>query len=107
MKEEIASVQEAIDNLFNEGKLSVEFKNHLKTGIKNIAINLVKEQTPGGIDLRTIKCACGKEECRTGISFDSDEKYLLLRFHFLDEEVHMKLTEKEKDQLIYNLVDAD
>jgi hypothetical protein len=55
-----------------------------------------------GIDLRVVKCACGSSTCSTGISFDSDDNIdmRLLRFHFLDKEVHMVLTKAERKELI-------
>jgi len=103
MKEEIETSKLAIENLHNEGRLSLDFKNELIAAIEKAAINTISKRHPGGIDPRTIKCGCGKKECKTGLSFDSDDEVLVLRFHFLEEEVHMKLNEKERNQLIEEL----
>lgn len=55
------------------------------------------------IDLRVIKCDCGKPECIMGISFDFDGE-LLLRFHDKhDREQTIRLKPETVKELINEL----
>lgn len=108
MKNEIESINSAIDNLFQEGKLSDEFRKELQAAVKKAAVTVINKRYPDSIDPRFIKCACGDPNCQNGISFDSEGDFMILRTHYyLNNEVHMKLTNDERLALIDHLKIAE
>lgn len=54
------------------------------------------------IDCRTIKCSCGKDNCRIGVSFDSDKNMMRLQDKYGNEHT-MHLNKKNAKQLIESL----
>ena len=54
------------------------------------------------LDMRSIKCACGKENCKIGLSFDSDPDIMRLTDKFGNEHA-MHLNKINVTQLIKDL----
>lgn len=54
------------------------------------------------IDLRHVKCSCGKPECKIGVSFDSEPDVMRLHDKFGNEH-SMRLDKKNVKQIIARL----